>query len=149
MREGSLFLPYDEVHVGCWRAQMRLHIDGVRKFPYNAGIAIRRAAMPAIHEVATLTSKGQITLPKSIRQALGADTGSKLAFELRGAEVVVTRADAEHEDPAIAAFLALLARDIEAGRNVRGLPEDLARTMLEHAGHKVDLGDEFDEDVEI
>ncbi len=33
--------------------------------------------MPAIHEVATLTSKGQITLPKSIRQALGADTGSK------------------------------------------------------------------------
>ena len=105
--------------------------------------------MPAIHEVATLTSKGQITLPKSIRQALGADTGSKLAFELRGSEVVVTRADAEHEDPAIAAFLDLLARDIEAGRHVRGLPEDLARTMLEHAGHKVDLGDEFDEDVDI
>ncbi|WP_440130683.1 AbrB/MazE/SpoVT family DNA-binding domain-containing protein [Achromobacter pulmonis] len=25
--------------------------------------------MPAIHEVATLTSKGQITLPKPIRQA--------------------------------------------------------------------------------
>jgi len=128
---------------------MRPHIDFVRKFPYNAGIAIRRAAMPAIHEVATLTSKGQITLPKSIRQALGADTGSKLAFELRGGEVVVTRADAEHEDPAIAAFLALLARDIEAGRNVRGLPEDLARTMLEHAGHRVDLGDDFAEDVEI
>ena len=124
-------------------------LDMVRNFPYNAGVAIRRAAMPAIHEVATLTSKGQITLPKSIRQALGADTGSKLAFELRGDVVVVTRADAEHEDPAIAAFLALLARDIETGRNVRGLPEDLARTMLEHAGHKVDLGDDFDEDVEI
>lgn len=128
---------------------MKPYIDLVRKVPYNVGIAIRRAAMPAIHEVATLTSKGQITLPKSIRQALGADTGSKLAFELRGGEVVVTRADAEHEDPAIAAFLALLARDIEAGRNVRGLPEDLARTMLEHAGHKVDLGDDFAEDVEI
>ncbi len=128
---------------------MRPFIDEVRIFPYNAGIAIKRAAMPAIHEVATLTSKGQITLPKSIRQALGADTGSKLAFELRGSEVVVTRADAEHEDPAIAAFLTLLARDIEAGRNVRGLPENLARTMLEHAGHKVDLGDDFDEDVEI
>lgn len=128
---------------------MRPFIDEVRIFPYNTSIAIKRAAMPAIHEVATLTSKGQITLPKSIRQALGADTGSKLAFELRGSEVVVTRADAEHEDPAIAAFLTLLARDIEAGRNVRGLPENLARTMLEHAGHKVDLGDDFDEDVEI
>ena len=128
---------------------MRPFIDEVGIFPYNTGIAIKRAAMPAIHEVATLTSKGQITLPTSIRQALGADTGSKLAFELRGSEVVVTRADAEHEDPAIAAFLTLLARDIEAGRNVRGLPENLARTMLEHAGHKVDLGDDFDEDVEI
>ena len=50
---------------------------------------------------------------------------------------------------AIAAFLTLLAHDIEAGRNIRGLPEDLARTMLEHAGHKVVLGDDFDEDVEI
>ncbi|AQR65593.1 AbrB family transcriptional regulator [Aquaspirillum sp. LM1] len=105
--------------------------------------------MPVIQEVATVTSKGQITLPKSIRQALGADTGSKLSFELRGNEVVVTRADAEHEDPAIAAFLALLARDIETGQNVSGLPEDLARTMLEHAGFKAELGDDFDEDVEI
>lgn len=105
--------------------------------------------MPAIHEVATLTSKGQVTLPKSIRQALGVEAGSKLVFELRGGEVVVTRTDAEHQDPAIAAFLTLMAGDIEAGRNVRGLPEDLARTMLEHAGHKVDLGDDFDEDVDI
>ena len=31
--------------------------------------------MPHIHEVATLTSKGQITLPKPIRQALGVTTG--------------------------------------------------------------------------
>lgn len=105
--------------------------------------------MPAIHEIATLTSKGQITLPKSIRRALGADAGSKLAFELRGREVVVTRVDAEREDPAIAAFLALLAHDIEAGRNVRGLPEDLARAMPERAGREADLGDDFDADVEI
>ena len=31
--------------------------------------------MPTIHEVATITSKGQITLPKPIRQALGVDAG--------------------------------------------------------------------------
>ena len=105
--------------------------------------------MPVIQEVATVTSKGQITLPKSSRQALGADTGSKLSFELRGNEVVVTRADAEHEDPAIAAFLALLARDIAAGQHIGGLPEALARTMQEHAGLKAELGDDFDEDVEI
>ena len=105
--------------------------------------------MPVIQEVATVTSKGQITLPKSIRQALGADAGSKLSFELRGNEVVVTRADAEHEDPAIAAFLALLARDIAAGQHIGGPPEALARTMQEHADLKAELGDDFDEDVEI
>lgn len=33
--------------------------------------------MPAIHEIATLTSKGQDTLPKSVRQLLGVDTGVK------------------------------------------------------------------------
>lgn len=105
--------------------------------------------MSSIREIATLTSKGQITLPKPIRQALDVDAGSRLAFELRGSEVVVTRADAEHEDPAISAFLTLLARDIEAGRNVQGLPEDLARAMREHAGHDVDPGEEIDGDVAL
>lgn len=105
--------------------------------------------MPAIHEVTTLTSKGQVTLPKAIRQALGVDTGSKVAFDLRDGQVVVTRVDAEHEDPAIAAFLNVLARDIEAGRNIRGLPNDLARTMLEHAGHKLSLDGDFEDDVEL
>ncbi|WP_159911081.1 type II toxin-antitoxin system PrlF family antitoxin [Pantoea sp. 18069] len=105
--------------------------------------------MPAIHEVATLTSKGQITLPKPIRQALGVDAGGKIAFDLRGAEVVVTRVDVENEDPAIGAFLNLLARDIEAGRSVHGLPEDLARAMLEQAGHGVNLDEEIDGDVAL
>jgi len=56
--------------------------------------------MSVIHEITTLTSKGQITLPKPIRQELGVDTGGKVAFDLRGSEVVVTRANAEHADPA-------------------------------------------------
>lgn len=105
--------------------------------------------MPAIHEVATLTSKGQITLPKPIRQALGVDAGSKLAFDLRGGEVIVSRADAEHEDPAIGAFLGLLAQDLEAGRNIRGLPEALAQAMLEQAGYAVNLEAEIDGDVAL
>jgi antitoxin PrlF len=58
--------------------------------------------MPTIHEVATITAKGQITLPKPIRQALGVDYGGKVAFDLRGSQVIVTRAeDPSHEDPAI------------------------------------------------
>jgi len=144
MREGWLCRPYDGAVSSTGRSTMHTQIDKVRKFPYHPGIAIRSAAMPEIHEVATLTSKGQITLPKSIRQALGVDTGGKVAFDLRGGEVVVTRADADHEDPAIGAFLGLLEADIRAGRHVQSLPDDLARAMLANAHHAVNL----DEDIE-
>jgi antitoxin PrlF len=102
-----------------------------------------------IHELATLTSKGQITLPKAIRQALGVTTGGKVAFELRDGEVVVTRAEAEHEDPAIGAFLGLLEADIGEGRSVRGLPEDLARAMLENVGKAEDLDEEIEGEVAL
>ena len=106
--------------------------------------------MSIIHEVATMTAKGQITLPKPIRQALGVDVGSKVAFELHeNGRVVVSRADAEHEDPAIGAFLDLLARDIEAGRLVEQLPDSLARTMLEDAELDIDLDEPIEGDVDL
>lgn len=105
--------------------------------------------MSSIHELATLTSKGQITLPKSIRQALGVDTGSKVAFDLRNGEVVVTRAEPEHEDPAIGAFLGLLEADIRAGRHLQSLPDELAQAMLANAGHAVNLDEEIDGDVAL
>lgn len=128
---------------------MLRQIDGVRKIPYNKSIVTGRTAMPEIHEVATLTSKGQITLPKSIRQALGVDTGGKVAFDLRGGEVVVTRADVDHEDPAIGAFLGLLEADIRAGRHVQSLPDDLARAMLANAGHAVNLNEDIEGEVAL
>jgi antitoxin PrlF len=109
----------------------------------------RSPAMPSIHEEATLTSKGQITLPKSIRQALGVTTGGKVAFELRGGEVVVTRAETEHEDPAIGAFLGLLEADIRSGRNVGVLPAELARAMLANVGHAEDRDEDIEGDVTL
>ena len=90
--------------------------------------------MSILHEVATVTAKGQITLPKAIRQALGVDAGAKVAFELReNGRIVVSRADADHEDPAIGAFLDLLSDDIQAGRHVEGIPDDLVRGMKPRA----------------
>ena len=100
--------------------------------------------MPHIHEIATVTSKGQITLPKPIRQALGIDVGGKVAFDLRGSEVVVTRADnEEHEDPAIGAFLSLLESDIKSGKHLSSLPDDLAQAMLANLHHAVALDEEI------
>lgn len=104
--------------------------------------------MPDIHVVATVTSKGQITLPKPIRQALGVSIGGKVAFDLRDGEVVVTRADGlEHEDPAIDAFLSMLERDIRSGKHIRTLPAKLAQAMLANSGHAVNPDEAIDGDV--
>ena len=106
--------------------------------------------MPVIHEVATITSKGQITLPKPIRQALGVDYGGKVAFDLRGSQVIVTRADeASHEDPAIASFLALLEKDIQSAQGVTTLPDGLARAMRSALGKPVDLNEDIEGDVAL
>lgn len=121
----------------------------VRNNPYAVSVNIprRKLTMPNIQEQATLTSKGQITLPKAIRQALGVTTGGKVSFELRGSEVIVTRADAEHADPAIGAFLGLLEQDIRRGKHVGRLPDDLAQAMLANLGHPMNLDEEIEGEV--
>ena len=106
--------------------------------------------MNAIHEVATIASKGQITLPKPIRQALGVDFGGKVAFDLMGSQVVVTRVESEvHEDPAIAGFLALLEKDIASARDISTLPADLAQSMLAAIKQPVDLSEDIHGDVAL
>lgn len=106
--------------------------------------------MPAIHEVATITSKGQITLPKPIRQALGVDYGGKVAFDLRGSQVIVTRADeTAHEDPAIGSFLALLEKDIRTGQHLCALPDSLVQAMLATLTQPVDLDAQIEGDVAL
>ncbi|HVS30883.1 MAG TPA: AbrB/MazE/SpoVT family DNA-binding domain-containing protein [Thermoanaerobaculia bacterium] len=37
----------------------------------------------------TLTSKGQITLPREIRDHLGLETGDRVSFEIRDGSVIV------------------------------------------------------------
>jgi len=104
--------------------------------------------MSAIHEVATITSKGQITLPKPIRQVLGVDYGGKVAFDLQGSQVIVTRAEeSSHEDPAIGSFLALLEKDIRSGQNLCTLPDELVRAMLATLTQPVDPGPDIQGDV--
>lgn len=106
--------------------------------------------MPTIHEVATITSKGQITLPKPIRQALGVDTGGKVAFDFTGDQVIVTRVtDEPHEDPAIGNFLALLEKDIQSGQHLKTLPDDLANAMIARLDRSVDLNEDIHGDVAL
>ena len=87
--------------------------------------------MTTFHETATVTSKGQITLPKAVRQALGVEAGSKLFFDLIGSQLIVSRIGRQqHEDPAIAGFLVLLEKDVQSGRRVNAVPKRLTRSLL-------------------
>jgi len=66
-----------------------------------------------LEKTSTITAKGQTTIPKSVRQALGVDYGGKIAFRVDERGVSVHRADTETDDPAIGRFLDFLARDME------------------------------------
>ena len=105
--------------------------------------------MNAIHEVAAITAKGQITLPKAIRQALGVDVGSKVAFDFVGDKVIVSRVPTAHEDPAIAGFLQMLEQDMQSGRHIGSLPDGLAQALVAAAAQPVDLDADIHGDVAL
>jgi antitoxin PrlF len=66
-----------------------------------------------LRKVSTITDKGQTTIPKSIRDALGVGYGGRIAFSLDAQNrVYVERDDADEEDPVLGGFLDLLARDM-------------------------------------
>jgi antitoxin PrlF len=67
--------------------------------------------MPVVEEVCTITAKGQTTVPKAIRQALGVGYGDRIAFRVENGAVSV-HAVGETEDPALAPFLALIEQDL-------------------------------------
>ncbi len=108
-----------------------------------------RSSTPVIEETCTITAKGQTTVPKSVRRALGVDYGGKIAFRVEGGRVTVRKPEREHADPALRRFLDLLERDMATGKHVRQLPKGLAAAMRRAAKTgPVDL-EPIDGDVEL
>jgi antitoxin PrlF len=103
-----------------------------------------------IEETSKITAKGQTTVPKAVRQALGVDYGGKIAYSIEKGRVTVHNPEAEQRDPALAAFLALIEKDIAAGRNLRDLPAGLAaalRRAMKEA--RVELDEKLEGDVAL
>lgn len=125
-------------------------LDAVRKNPY-IGRGSRRTGMAAIiEETSTITAKGQTTVPKAVRRALGVDCGGKIAYRVERGRVTLHNPQAEHRDPALAAFLRLIETDVAAGRNLRGLPAGIAAAM--HRAMKevrVDLDEKPEDEVAL
>jgi antitoxin PrlF len=98
-----------------------------------------------VEEVSTITVKGQTTVPKAVRRALGVDYGGKIAFRVSDGSVTVVRAN-EIDDPAIASFLGFLGEDLKRRPEaVRTLSPDLAKRIASAIrGVNADLDEEID-----
>jgi antitoxin PrlF len=99
-----------------------------------------------IEERSTLTAKGQTTVPKAVRQALGIHAGDRIAFRVdRAGKVSLTRDGASDDTPAVDAFLAFLSDDIKRKPEaVAPMPDEAAERMRDLSqGVGVDLDGDF------
>jgi antitoxin PrlF len=102
-------------------------------------------------EISTISSKGQTTVPKSVRQALGVNEGDQIAFRVDEAGVTIRRAEETRDDPAIASFLSFLSKDIQAHpEKLQAFPASLAERIASLTnGVEFDPEAEIDGDVEL
>ncbi len=105
-----------------------------------------------IKEVSKITAKGQTTVPKSVRKALGVEFGDRIVFCIDEENVVsVHRESPETNDPVIEGFLAFLARDMEVRPEaIKALPAALEGRMAKLTkGMTVDLDAPIDGEVDL
>jgi len=106
-----------------------------------------------LKEESTITAKGQTTVPKAVRQALGVDYGGRIAFFVDDAHrVYVEKATEEVRDPVVDRFLEFLAHDMtkHPGTSIVPLPATLRDRMAALIGDMdVALDAEIDGDVAL
>jgi antitoxin PrlF len=104
-----------------------------------------------IRERSKITSKGQTTVPKAVRSALGVEPGDEVEFLVTETGVSVRRPQEDQGDPVIESFLTFLEADMARHpQNIVAFPQALATRMAALAeGVKVDLDEDFGSDVEL
>lgn len=106
-----------------------------------------------LKEESTITAKGQTTVPKSVRQALGVDYGGRITFFVDDQHRVhVEKTREETSDPVVDRFLEFLERDMinHSGTSVVKLPACLPDRVAALVGSMdVDLDAEIEGDVAL
>ena len=102
--------------------------------------------MPSpLERVSTITEKGQTTIPKVVRDALGVSYGGKIVFRVDENGVSLRPADEDDQDPVLQSFLSFLAEDMrDRPEVISALPSALASRIL-----ALTEGSEVDPDEEI
>ena len=98
---------------------------------------------PTIEIEATITARGQTTVPAAIRRMLGIQKGAIVFKGMPDGTVIIEPKPAEdEEDPVIAKFLAFLARDIEQN------PQNLVPLTQEMLDESYSLVGDIDIDMD-
>lgn len=109
--------------------------------------------MPALlRKVSTITEKGQVTIPKPVREALGLELGGRVAFCIdENRNVFVERDDVDLDDPLIDQFLVFLANDMERHpERISAFPDELRSRMQVLVGDAdVDPDDPIEDEVAL
>lgn len=109
--------------------------------------------MPALlKKVSTITEKGQVTIPKPVREALGLGYGGRIAFYVdENRKVSIERDDQDDDDPVIDSFLTFLAKDMEKDpARISAFPDALRDRMEKLVkGMNVDPDDPIEGAVDI
>lgn len=106
-----------------------------------------------VRKVATVTEKGQTTVPKSVRDALGLSHGDRIIFSIdENRRVSIERHEEDAVDPVIEGFLEFLAKDMRdhPEKSIAEIPDAL-RSRIERLtqGMAVDLDAPIEGDVDI
>lgn len=85
-----------------------------------------------LKERSRITAKGQTTVPKSVRQALGVSYGGEIGYVVDENGVSLVKVGGEESDPVIESFLAFLARDManSPGESIRLFPPSLVERLV-------------------
>lgn len=106
-----------------------------------------------LEQISTITAKGQTTVPKAVRDALGLHNGDRIAFcvDPSGHHVTLHRADEPHNDPVFDKFLTFLTNDLEQHPDhIQAVSRELVERIAElTAGVEVDLDEAIEGDVSL
>ena len=104
-----------------------------------------------LKERSKITAKGQTTVPKAVRQALGVSYGGEIAYIVDAQGVSLRRVEADEADPVIERFLSFLAKDMERRpQAITAFPASRAERMAALAADiKVDPEETIDGPVAL